>query len=125
MNSRISDSYMNSPLSDQINALVAENRRLRNKSEADDATIALLKDQYRTVTKGIEDMVEDQRKIERELTIEIHNTRAADKEIAGLLNQVADLILQAARARIGDSVPANMSEMAHHEDKRLPGIVLS
>jgi len=68
----------NQTLSDQINALVAENRRLRSKSDADDQTIGLLKANYKTVTDGIEDMVEDHRKIERELTIEVHNTRTAE-----------------------------------------------
>lgn len=32
-------------LSDQVNQLISENRRLRNKSAADDATIHLLKEQ--------------------------------------------------------------------------------
>lgn len=118
---------MNSPLSDQINALIAENRRLRNKSEADDKTIHLLKEQYAAVAGGIEDMVESHRKVERELTIEAHNANVAYTEIEGRLNQVADLILQAARARVGDATPETMPErvLPHVTDARLPGVALS
>ncbi len=94
------------------------------KSEADDATIVLLKSQYDQISGGMESLIEDHRRIERNLTVEIHNTRAADKEIAGLLNQVADLILLAARARIGNDTPATMPENLgpHINDARLPMI---
>lgn len=113
-------------LSDQINQLIAENRRLRSKSAADDATIHLLKEQYAAVSGGIEDMVEDHRKIERELTIEAHNARVAYIQIQGLLDQAADLILQAARARIGDITPEKMptATLAVIGDSRMPDVAL-
>ncbi len=113
-----------STLSDQINALVSENRRLRMKSEADDKTIHVLKDQYAMVTSGMEDIVEDHRRIERELTIKAHKAQAAYSEMEGLLDRAADLILQAARARVGDDTPEKMPEHSgtHVNDARLPMI---
>ncbi len=112
---------------DQISAMVAENRRLRNKSDADDKTIHVLKAQYDAVTGGIENMIEDHRKIERDLTIQLHKAQAAYQEIDGLLHQASDLILQAARARVGNGTPEKMPTAAVPaiEDGRLPAPVLS
>lgn len=112
---------------DQISGLIAENRRLRNKSDADDKTIHLLKEQYASVTGGIEDMIEDHRRVERDLTIEAHNAKVAYTQIQGLLDQAADLILQAARARIGDDTPAKMPAaiIPVLADGRMPEVSLS
>lgn len=109
-------------LSDQINALVAENRRLRNKSTADDITIQTLTEQYERLQSGVEDMVEDHRRRERELIAAADRAERAYVSIQGLLDQAADLILQAARARVGDAMPA---PVPHLTDSRMPGVALS
>lgn len=110
------------PLSDQINQLIAENRRLRNKSDADDKTMHLLKEQNRELRGGIENLIEDHRRIERSLIAERDEAKLAYVEIEGCLNQAGDLIMQAARARIGDMAPERMPPQTgrHIEDARLP-----
>jgi len=107
-------------LSDQINQLIAETRRLRNKSDADDKTIHLLKEQNAELRGGIESLVEDHRRIERKLVGERDEAQLAYTEIEGLLNQAADCIMQAARARIGDQAPEKMpQQIGRHVDHHL------
>jgi chromosome segregation ATPase len=110
--------------SDQINNLIAENRRLKNKSDADDKTIHVLKEQYNALQAGVEDMVEDHRKIERELVDQANRHKVSYTEIDGVLMQAADLIMQAARARIGNATPAVVptppTKMVN--DHRLPDV---
>lgn len=111
-----------STFSDQINRLIAENRRLLKKSEADDKTIHLLKEQYEGLHNGVEDMVEDHRRIERDLVDKANRHELAYTEIVGLLDQAADLIVQAARARVGNVTPEKMPErqIPSIQDDRLP-----
>jgi hypothetical protein len=113
---------MNDPIHNQVAVMVAENRRLLKKSAADDATIHILKEQYDTLQAGVENMVEDHRRIERELSAERDRAVRAFTEIDGLLNQTADLVMQAARARTGDNTPEQMPErrLASINDDRLP-----
>lgn len=110
------------PLSDQVNQMISELRRLRNKSDADDKTIHLLKEQNAELRGGIENLVEDHRRIERGLLAERDEAKIAYVEIEGLLNQAADSIMQAARARIGNQTPERMPPQTgrHIEDDRLP-----
>lgn len=109
-------------LSDQISQLIAENRRLRNKSDADDKTIHLLKEQNDTLRNAWEDMVEDHRRTERDLAHDRDRHVVAYTEIDGLLHQVADLILQTTRARVGNATPEKMPQvrLPVHDDERLP-----
>lgn len=124
----------------QVSDLVRENRRLRAKSDADDETILTLKKQYDDLAAGVESMVEDHKAIEaesqerfnkanRELMFERDRAVRAYKEIEGLLMQAGnaamsmnDLIMQAARAKIGDSTPEKMPEvkLPDIKDSRLP-----
>lgn len=108
--------------SDQINRLIAENRRLQKKSDADDKTIHILKQQYETLNAGVENMIEDHRRIERGLSAERDRAVVSYTEIDGLLGQTADLIMQAARARVGDLTPAKMpsATLPNLHDDRLP-----
>lgn len=108
--------------SQQANQLVAENRRLLLKSQTDDETIRTIKGQYDQLAAGIENMVEDHRKIERDLAIRADKAERAAKEIEGLLTRAADLIMQAFRARDGDATPEKMpqAQLAHVSDERLP-----
>lgn len=110
--------------SDQINRLIAENRRLINKSEADDHTIGVLKQQYDGLQAGVEAMVEDHRRIERGLMAERDRAVRAFAQIDGLLNCVGDLVVQAARARSGDATPEKMpaAKLAIVADGRLPQV---
>jgi len=108
-------------VSDQVNRIVAENRRLLAKSDADDATIATVKAQYDTLHAGVEDMIEDHRRIERNLTAERDRAVRAFTEINGLLLQTTDLITQALRARAGDSAQqAAPRRLEALHDDRLP-----
>lgn len=106
----------------QVDALVRENRRLLLKSEADDKTIHMLKAQYDAIQAGMENMIEDHRRRERELLAEADRANVAYTEIEGHLNQAGDLIMQAARARIGNRTPERMPPQTgrHIEDPRLP-----
>lgn len=124
----------------QANDLVLENRRLRAKSDADDETIITLKKKYDDLANGVEAMVEDHKQIEaesqenynkalRELMFRCDRAEMAYKEIEGLLGRAGDvamslndLILQAARSKIGDKTPEKMPEVKLPEvkDARLP-----
>lgn len=117
-------------LSDQVNRLVAENRRLRLKGEADDATIDLLKRQYDTLQGGVEDMIEDHRKIERDLSAARDRAVVAYTEIDGLLKQAADLIVQAMRARVPAAAPDDGelrrdAAATNRTETRMPQVLLS
>lgn len=109
-------------LSEQVTQLIAENRRLLKKSEADDTTIHLLKQQNEALRSSWEDMVEDHRRIERDLSNDRDRHVVAYTEIDGLLHQVADLILQTTRARVGNSTPEKMPQRQHPivDDARIP-----
>ena len=102
--------------------LVKENRGLVLQTETDAATIALLKKQYDDLAAGVESMVEDHRRIERELAIRADKAERACKEMEGLLQRAADLIMQAFRAREGDTTPETMPPQTgrHIQDSRMP-----
>ncbi len=112
---------------DQATKLVAENRRLRIKSDVDDETINILKQQYDELQSGVENLIEDHRKIERQLCAERDRAVRTSAEIEALLTQAGDLILQAMRARIGDVTPKVMpkAQTPHLVDQRMPQVLLS
>ena len=118
---------------DQANRIVAENQHLRVKSENDDITIRLLKDQYSGLAaevngirdKAAADIARAKDGAERAVSgmqIERDQAVIAFKEIDTLLLQAADLIMQALRAREGDAAPEIMptARGAHINDERLP-----
>lgn len=108
--------------SDQINILVSDNRRLHAKTEADGTTIRLLKEENAGLHVTIEEMTRHYRQRERELIADTNRAKVAYTEISGLLNQVAETVLQAARAQIGDQTPEKMPapHLPHLKDDRLP-----
>lgn len=110
--------------STQVSDLVAENRRLLLKSQTDDDTIRTVKAQYDALSDGMENLIEDHRKIERELSIRADKAERAAKEVEGLLARAADLIMQAFRAKEGDTTPAAMpmAQLAKINDPRLPAV---
>jgi len=83
----------------QANALVAENRRLRVKSQSDDNTIDTLKLQYAEMAHDFKAAQQDWREREQRLITERDQAVQSHSEIESLLNQAADLIIQAATKR--------------------------
>ncbi len=118
---------MNSPLSDQINALIAENRRLLVENESLRRLHADVKQRYDTVTAGVNDMIEDHRHVERDLQFRVDKAETSEKEVAELLLQAADIIRQAFRARVGDNTPEKMpvAQLPALADGRMPEVSLS
>lgn len=106
----------------QIDALVAENQHLRVKSENDDITINLMREQYRAMAESVESM---RNKYERQifqLTTERDDAVAKRSKIKSLLLQGADITMQALRADAGDDTPEKMPAQTgtHISDDRLP-----
>lgn len=125
-------------LSEQIDSLVAENRHLRIKSDADDRTIHLLKEQYAGLSAQVKGMREDAiREVERarhqrdaavqDMEIERDEALAANSQIEALLLQATEIITQALRARIGNATPEKMppAQLGEVNDARLPAPTLS
>ena len=113
---------MNDELSRQVTGLVSENQHLRVKSDNDDLTINLLKQQYAALSESVDGM---RSKFEREIhTLRTERDQAvvSAKEIDTVLMQAADLIVQAARARVGNITPERMPQVRgdHLADDRLP-----
>lgn len=104
-------------LSDQVDSLVIENQNLRVKSENDDKTIHLMKEQYDSLAATIgairqraaTDVAKMRAQLEEttsDLTIERDQAVRSKKEIETLLLQVTNLVMQALRARVGNEVAA-------------------
>ncbi len=78
-------------------------------------------------------MVEQHRSNERQLAAERDRAVRAYTEIEGHLNQAADLILQASRARAGNQAPQERESGAIHgtlaeaqySDTRMPQVLLT
>ena len=109
-------------LSEQVDRLVSENQHLRVKSDNDDITHRLMKEQYDALSASVEGM---RSKFEREIHLmrtERDQAVRASKEINTLLLQAANLIMQALRAKEGDAAPEKMPEARgkHVSDDRLP-----
>lgn len=118
---------------DQANRLVAENQHLRVKSDSDDLTIRLMREQYDGLAATVNN-VRDKAAAEikatqdyaeheiSDLTIERDQAVRAFKEIDTLLLQAADLVMQALRAREGDAAPESLPTQRgmHIDDDRLP-----
>ena len=122
-------------LSEQVDRLVAENQHLRVKSDNDDITIRLLKEQYELLSKQVADIrekaareVEKARNYARDSVMDMQMDRdqaiVAYREIESLLLRTADTVTQALRARAGDSTPEKMplTETPHIIDERLPQV---
>lgn len=125
-------------LSEQVNDLLSELQSLRIKSENDDKMIHILKVQYESLSSQMRGIRQDAiREVEtarqqrdadvHEAEIERDKAITAYKTIETLLLRSADLIMQAARARVGDATPAQMphARLPQIEDERLPRIGLA
>lgn len=107
---------------EQSARMVAENRRLFTENESLRRLNADLKQRYDTITAGVNDMVEDHRRVERELQFRVDKAERSEKEVSELLLLAADTIHQGLRARVGDKTPTKMPAQTgrHVEDDRLP-----
>ena len=118
---------MSDELHVQVGAMVTENQNLRVKSENDDLTIKLMRNQYDSLAAEVDGIhqkyLREIRSLRTERDQAVRNYAIMDT----LLMQAADLIMQAARARIGDTTPEMMPHalVPHIEDGRLPGVALS
>lgn len=107
----------------QVDSLVAENQHLRVKSDNDDKTIHLQQEQYKALAASVEGM---RAKYERQifqLTTERDEAVLKHSKIKSLLLQSADIIMQAARADIGNETPEKMppgAPLREIKDDRLP-----
>lgn len=106
----------------QVDALVAENQHLRVKSDNDDKTMHLMQEQYKALAASVESM---RNKYERQifqLTTERDEAVIKHAKIKSLLLQAADIVMQAARADVGDETPEKMPPQtgSHIVDERLP-----
>lgn len=122
-------------LGDQVDRLVAENQHLRVKSDNDDKTIHLLKEQYdllqrqvagirETASREVEKARNGARDMVMDMQMDRDQARVAYREIDGLLLLAADTIHQALRARVGDLTPEKMpaATTPHLVDNRLPQV---
>ena len=118
---------MNNSFTDQASALVHDNRRLRIRVDNDERTIATLKAQYDQLAADFKSAQQTWREIEHQLITERDRAVTAEKEINGLLNEAADLIIQAAARRATAASPAE--EQTEHGPllegrlKRIHGVV--
>ena len=120
-------------LSEQVDRLVAENQHLRVKSDNDDKTIHLLKQQYDGLAAQVAN-IRDRAAADiasarqwamdnvQDMEIERNKAQVAYREMESLLLQATDLVAQALRARVGDGTPEKMPAaiLPNIDDPRLP-----
>lgn len=120
-------------LSDQVSRIIAENQNLRIRVENDAKTIRTMTEQYDDLAAQVDD-------IRNSAAADCENVRVwANREVMAMqierdqavrkfemvdttLKQAADLIMQAARAAVGDLTPEKLPErkLAVIKDDRLP-----
>ena len=101
-----------SAFTDQVNALVAENRHLTIKNESDGNTIALLTKQYDDIASSVDKMKADYEQAIQTLRVERDQAVRKFAHINSLLSQCADIVMQALRARIGDEATERTPEQS-------------
>lgn len=118
---------MNNSFTDQASALVHDNRRLRIRIDNDERTIATLKAQYDQLAADFKSAQQTWREIEHQIITERDRAVTAEKEIHGLLNETADLIIQAAARRaIATPVEERQEEqglLLEERVRRIHGVV--
>ena len=109
-------------LSEQISRLVSENQHFRVKSENDEKTIHLLKQQYSGLSATVNGIRDKHAREMHDLTTERDEAVVRHQQVTTLLLQAADIVMQALRANEGDTVPLNIPDrvMPHIIDDRLP-----
>lgn len=109
-------------VSNQVNVLIEENRRLRRKSELDDNTIEMMTNQYNDLSSKVEGLIAVAQQREHMLQVDSDKHRLSSQEIEGALKQVGELITSVLARRVGNSTPLNISDrrMSVISDPRMP-----
>lgn len=113
---------MDPTLSEQVSQLVSENQHLRVKSDNDNITLALMKQQYDALSSSVESLRNKHDREAHTLRTERDVATIKFKTIDTLLLQASNIIMQALRARQGDDTPEQIPERPTREvrDDRLP-----
>ncbi len=108
----------------QADALVRENQHLRVKSDNDDKTLHLMREQYAALAASVDGMRDKYEREIRGLRVDRDQAVIKHSTIKSLLLQAADIIVQAARADVGNDTPEKMPSQigAHLIDPRLPNL---
>lgn len=109
-------------LGEQVDALVSENQHLRVKTDNQEKTYHLMKEQYDALAASVDGL---RTKHDREVhTLRTERDQAVRqfKTIDTLLLQASNIIMQALRARQGDGTPEQMPDRPTRPivDDRLP-----
>lgn len=113
---------MDSEFSRQAADIVRENQHLRVKSNNDDKTLHLMRQQYKALASSVEGMRDEHRREAHQLRTERDEAVAKHATIKSLLLQQAEITMQALRADAGNETPEKMPESRgqHITDDRLP-----
>ncbi len=111
-----------SVLSDRVREMVTENQSLRVRTDNDEKTIFLMKAQYDSLAASVDAMRDKHDREMHKMRTERDQAVRAFKEIDTTLMQAADMIMQALRARQGDTTPEQIPDRktSHLNDDRLP-----
>jgi hypothetical protein len=110
------------PLIDQVGLLVSENQHLRVKSDNDDKTLHLMREQYDALSSSVEGLRDRHERETHKLRTERDQAVRKYAVIKALLMQSADITMQALRAEQGDETPEVIPDrvVRHVSDDRLP-----
>lgn len=106
----------------QAEEVVRENQHLRVKSDNDDKTIHLMRQQYDAMALSVDDMRSDYERKLHHMRTERDQAVARHAAIKALLLQAANIVMQALRADIGNETPEKMppARLPALDDGRLP-----
>ena len=127
-------------LADQIELLERENSALRHKSDSDDTTIHLLKEQYKALSDSVSSIREKaRREVELARSQRDHDVQdmqisrdmalVSNHEIEAILTQAAKVITEGLNSRIGNQTPGKMPPgkmppAPYIHDDRLPTLTV-
>lgn len=118
---------MTAALTDQIKEMVAENQHLRVKSENDDTTLHLMRQQYDALADSVDAMRDEHAREVHLLRTQRDQAVIKHSRIKALLMQSTEIIMQALRADQGNETPEKMpvATLAIVHDDRLPAVGMS
>ena len=97
-------------LSEQVNQMVTDLQHLRVKSENDDKTIHLMREQYDGLAASVEALAGRHEREIHAMRTERDQAVRRFKSIDTLLLQASNIIMQALRARSGDDTPEQIPD---------------
>ena len=98
---------------DRVTALVQENQHLRVRTDNDDKTIALMKEQYDKLAASVDGLRDKHEREIHAMRTERDQAARSNREIEALLLQASEIVMQALRARVGDLQPPDRSVADH------------